>query len=644
MGAVLAPIDTPRLGPTFSPADRLAAAQRVLDGLQRVQSNAPQFRPVNWVTAYDVPATATSFAITGGQTLPRTGDRFTLPGSAAAYQVTGFDIASSIIHVGAGVPATAKGSLLTYPDDLNLQIVSQIFDAGIDVAFDYDPNDEENDGCSYWVLPAVAKVTVGGKSFPATWAGVESLRLALQANTGAAGAGLVFVSNFPTNWFAFAMPQRGAITMSTRLRQFKATYEEDVKTALNARDQSFVRDWLNKGGLGTNVSIPASEPLAIDVLGVDRHWRVSTTVRDGATGGRMDKIYRILATGSPKLDTLTVFANSGFKIPRWDETIEHELYHLFDAPDEYAGEGTPCKTCGGAYGVYNIPNGNCAACAGDTRHQCVMDMAKGLMCDYTASTIGWSDVLVEVTTDSKSKNNNDPMWVKLGDGLSFRLSDPVIDDRQPGARDPYALGHTRIFRSDVQMIAIGNGNPAEITTPWTIKQIRLWVQGVKIYDKDDLDAVIDKDHPFLSAPGFSGNIDSYEITIETGTRWFAGTVDWVYITLGGKQVTINEYRELISVDDPLVGGYTGFPAGSTRTTVIAADGIDIPNNRKVVLTKGPGFLFPEGLFGGDDWYPAHIKIVAHRMTGGDVVVLDQDINTWIGLASPSWVTTVQHVP
>ncbi|MBM3650394.1 MAG: hypothetical protein FJX11_21675 [Alphaproteobacteria bacterium] len=273
-----------------------------------------------------------------------------------------------------------------------------------------------------------------------------------------------------------------------------------------------------------------------------------------------------------------------------------------------------------------------------------MDMAKGLMCDYTASTIGWSDVLVEVTTDSKSKNNNDPMWVKLGDGLSFRLSDPVIDDRQPGARDPYALGHTRIFRSDVQMIAIGNGNPAEITTPWTIKQIRLWVQGVKIYDKDDLDAVIDKDHPFLSAPGFSGNIDSYEITIETGTRWFAGTVDWVYITLGGKQVTINEYRELISVDDPLVGGYTGFPAGSTRTTVIAADGIDIPNNRKVVLTKGPGFLFPEGLFGGDDWYPAHIKIVAHRMTGGDVVVLDQDINTWIGLASPSWVTTVQHVP
>lgn len=644
VGAALTVVSARRMGPQLSHEDRLALVQRLSDGIQRIQTLAPQFRPANWKMTEDVPALANTFTIAGGQTMPRKGDYFTLEGSSASYQVSAFDTASATIHTSAGIPASRRGTRLTFPDDRNLRFVTHVFDASIDVAYDYNANDEANEGSSYWVLPAVEKVQIGGKSFPPTWAGLESLRLALQAETGAAGAGLIFVSNFPTDWFAFAQPDRGEIVMTRRNRQFKSPYTETVKDQLNSRDQKAVRAWLNAGGLGEGIRIPDYEPVLVSVVEAGRRWHISTHVEDSTGTAYMKKAYTVLAAGAPSPNAFAVFSTDSWGTPVWGDTIEHEIYHLFGAPDEYAGEGTPCSSCGGSYGVFNIPNGNCAACAGITQHKCVMDQTAGQVCDYTTATIGWSDVLVEVTTDPTSQNNDDPMWVKLGDGLMFRLSDHLIDDRRPGARDPYALGYTRLERSDVQMIAVGNGNPAEIKTPWKVKQIRVWVQGEKIYDRDNLNAVVDSQHPFLSAPGFYGDVNGYEITITTGTLWFAGTVDWVYLTLGGKKVAINEYREYITVDDPLISGYMGYPAGSIRTTVIAPNGIDIPNNPNVILTKSIAYIFPEGYFGGDDWYPAHIKIVAHRTTGGDVVVLDKDINTWLDPSNPSWQTKVQNMP
>ncbi len=640
VGTAVTTVAAPRKGPQFSPADRNVAVQKAADAFQRIQNDAPEFRPNNWETAQDVADGAKVFQVTGGQTFPRGGDTFMLPGSATNYNITQYDIGTSTVHTRDALPAVAAGTRLTFSDAQDLRMVVQPYDAAIDVGYDYNPNDDANEGDSYWVLPAVATVRIGEQSFPATWAGLEAMRQALQTSTGAGGALLVFMSNFPTNWFAFAQKAQQLAVLSRSLRTFKTAYSAAVGGQLDSRDQASVRNWLNAGGLGTDRSIPANEPLAITVQEAGRRWSIATKVEERTSHELMQRTFLVLAVGLPNPNTFAVFHGEGWGLPRWDQVIRHETYHLFDAPDEYAGVGTPCSDCGGTYGVYNIPNGNCATCAFPLQ-DCVMDSSDNVACDYTKSIIGWSDVLVEVTTDPTSQNNNDPMWVKLGDGMMFRLSDPIIDDRQPGARDPYALGYTRITRADVQAIVVGNNNPAEIRTPWKVKRIRVWVQGALIYNRDNLGVTIDAAHTWCFAPGFSGNVSGYSVTITTGTKWFAGTGDSVYITLGGKKVILNEF---VVLDDVPYGGYTGFLAGSVKTTALSPDGIDIPNNQTVTLTKELATLLIEPLFGGDDWYPAHIKIIAHRMTGGDVVVLDKDINTWIGLGNYSWSTKVQNNP
>jgi hypothetical protein len=640
-GTAITTVAAPRKGPCFSAADRAVVVQKVQDAYQGIQTNAPQFRPNGWEAAQAVAAGQVSFQVTGGRTYPRAGDTFTLTGGNIAYTVSQFDMGTSTLHTSAALPALPAGTALTFPDAQNLKLVVQLYDAQINVGYDYNPNDDGNEGDSYWVLPAVAKVQIGGQQFPATWAGLETLRQALQTSTGASGALLLFLSAFPTNWFAFAQSTLQLMVMSRHLRTFKAAYSATVSAQLDARDQASVRTWLDTGGLGEGLSIPAGVSLSITVHEAGRRWSVATQVEQSTTRARYDRSFLVLAVGTPNPSTFAVFQGESWGLPRWNQVMEHETFHLFDVPDEYAGVGTPCSSCEGSYGVYNIPNGNCATCA-KPLHQCVMNAAAGKICDYTHATMGWSDVLVEVTTDPTSQNNNDPMWVKLGDGMMFRLSDPIIDDRQPGSRDPYALGYTRISRADVQTIAVGNNNPAEIRTPWKVKRIRVWVQGEVIYDRDNLGATVDAAHSWYFAPGFSGNVSGYSVTITTGDRWFAGTGDNVYITLGGKKLIVNEF---VLIDDAPYGGYTGFPTGSVKTTALSPAGIDIANNRTVTLTKELASLLIEPLFGGDDWYPAHIRIVAQRMTGGEVVVLDTDINKWLGLGyGYSWSAQVQNVP
>jgi hypothetical protein len=629
-----------RKGPRFTAADQAIVIQRAKDALQSLQGMAPEFRPANWDVAVNGPAGATSVRISGGVTFPRPGDSFTLPGAATTFSVTAFDIASSTIQCSPALPAVSANQRLTFPDTQNLRLIPQVFTVEVDVGYEYNPTVGDANGAGYWVLPAVAKVSVDGVTYPATWDGLESLRQALQTRTGAQGASLVFLSAFPTGWFGFAQAERGLVVMAANYKSFSKAFDAAVAGQLNARDVAAVRTWLNSGPVGHQLTVPATAPMVITVENAGSRWQVATQVSDTVSGDEMDRTFLVVAAGGTPATTLTVSQADGWGLHNWNRVIGHEMLHLFGAPDEYSGEGTACSSCGGSYGVYNIPNGNCKNCA-DPAHVCLMDSNDFKLCDYTITTIGWSDVLVEVHTDPASANNNDPMWIKLGDGLTFRLSDPEIDDRRPNARDPYGLGYTRLTKADIQTIAVGNDTPNQITTPWKIKGIRVWVQGELIYNRDDLTGTVDADHPWFIAPGFTGNISGYEVTVTTGTKWFAGTGDNVYLTLGGKKVMLNEF---VLIDDPPYGGYSGFPDGSVKTSVIAPVGIDIRANPTITLTKEYSSLLIEPLFGGDDWYPAHIKIVAHRLSGGDVVVLDSDINTWIGMGNYSWSIQAQNVP
>ena len=67
-----------------------------------------------------------------------------------------------------------------------------------------------------------------------------------------------------------------------------------------------------------------------------------------------------------------------------DRVFAHETGHIFQAPDEYE---KACK-CGGAYGVYNYENGNCARCPGGGA-PCIMGSNDWSYCNWTPYHFGF---------------------------------------------------------------------------------------------------------------------------------------------------------------------------------------------------------------------------------------------------------------
>ncbi|WP_018635053.1 zinc metalloprotease [Parafrankia elaeagni] len=68
-----------------------------------------------------------------------------------------------------------------------------------------------------------------------------------------------------------------------------------------------------------------------------------------------------------------------------DRVFAHETGHIFGAPDEYAGAGCDC---GGSWGRYGTPNGNCDSCA-PAPVECLMRANTFALCRYTPSHLGW---------------------------------------------------------------------------------------------------------------------------------------------------------------------------------------------------------------------------------------------------------------
>jgi hypothetical protein len=158
----------------------------------------------------------------------------------------------------------------------------------------------------------------------------------------------------------------------------------------------------------------------------------------------------------------------------------HEMCHLFGATDEYTGSGTPCSSCGGQFGVYKIPNGNCASCSHP--HQvCLMDQNTLSLCGYSQGHIGWADLFVELTTaDVASAGTNDDVWLEVA-GQQFLLDTPNHSDRQQGNIEGYALNYTGIVKAQVSTVGIrkaadgAGGN-------WKLEKVRLWCNGELLCD------------------------------------------------------------------------------------------------------------------------------------------------------------------
>ena len=88
--------------------------------------------------------------------------------------------------------------------------------------------------------------------------------------------------------------------------------------------------------------------------------------------------------GGPRL--VMDFANDGWGPDNIDRVFAHETGHIFGAPDEYASAN--CN-CGGSWGHFNRPNGNCANCASGGGVDCLMKANSWAMCDWTPWHLGF---------------------------------------------------------------------------------------------------------------------------------------------------------------------------------------------------------------------------------------------------------------
>lgn len=87
--------------------------------------------------------------------------------------------------------------------------------------------------------------------------------------------------------------------------------------------------------------------------------------------------------GGPRL--VMAYENDGWGPDNIDRVFAHETGHIFGAPDEYASSGCGC---GGQWGHYNMPNGNCSNCAANSV-DCIMKSNSWAMCYYTPYHLGF---------------------------------------------------------------------------------------------------------------------------------------------------------------------------------------------------------------------------------------------------------------
>jgi len=82
--------------------------------------------------------------------------------------------------------------------------------------------------------------------------------------------------------------------------------------------------------------------------------------------------------GGPRL--VMQYANDGWGPDNIDRVYAHETGHVFQAPDEYSV--SQCN-CGGSWGFFNKPNGNCQLCVPGGGVDCIMRSNSWAYCNYT---------------------------------------------------------------------------------------------------------------------------------------------------------------------------------------------------------------------------------------------------------------------
>jgi len=165
------------------------------------------------------------------------------------------------------------------------------------------------------------------------------------------------------------------------------------------------------------------------------------------------------AIGGPRI--VLTYDNDGWGPDNLDRVFAHESSHVFGAVDEYGSSGCDC---GGSFGRFGVPNGNCDSCA-PAPVDCLMRGNSFAFCRYTPAHIGWgrgasgNPVLVQ----SKGLGNLGQFQLVVAssfDGLTHRWEN--FD--QPGYpwEDPFQTAQALGKLDAVTMIQSNLSNPGSL--------------------------------------------------------------------------------------------------------------------------------------------------------------------------------------
>ena len=304
----------------------------------------------------------------------------------------------------------------------------------------------------------------------------------------------------------------------------------------------------------------------------------------------------------------------GWGIATIDAIVAHEMCHLFRATDEYTGSGTPCSSCGGAFGCYGIPNGNCGSCA-HPHQDCLMDANTRRLCAYTQGHIGWADLFVELTTaDELWAGTDDDVWLDIGDRV-FVLDTPNHNDSEQGNVEGYALNYTGVTKDQVKRVGIRK-SPDGFAGGWKLKKVRLWCLGEKICDATVNKWLEDNDRWWVCGTCGTGDdiVNTLRVEITTANVLWAGTDDDVTIYMGGRSWNL---------DNPWLND---FERGNTDVFNLG------PGTAlyKSSLTHVRIHKSPDGVAGG--WKLKGVKIIVN----GSIIYNNQSINKWLENGHRDW--------
>ncbi len=308
----------------------------------------------------------------------------------------------------------------------------------------------------------------------------------------------------------------------------------------------------------------------------------------------------------------------GWGINGIDEITSHEMCHLFGATDEYTGNGTPCSSCGGSFGCYNIPNGNCGTCGRPTQN-CIMGGNNRRLCAYTQGQIGWADLFVELeTSDTSWAGTDDTVWLDIGD-RTFVLDNPDHDDRERGNFEGYALNYTGVTRDEIKRVGIRKSSDG-FAGGWRLQRVRLRHRGDLVCNSS-LNQWLEDEYRWwasLTCGSSSTIVNRLRVKVATSNTFWAGTDDDVRLYLGGRSWDL---------DDP---SHNDFERGHTDTFDLdPGTGLYESMLGTIRIYKSP-----DGIAGG--WKLKGLEII----TNGSTIFNKQNINKWMEDSDRNWYGSI----